>query len=103
VGKHAVPELSYAMTFATTSAIVLKWFRDLCAPGQEYDEFLKGVETIPVGCGGLCVLPHFMGTSMPSFDPRVRGAFIGLTLGHTRAHLARAIMESCACLLEDAT
>jgi len=101
VGKHAVPELSYAMTFATTSAIVLKWFRDLCAPGQEYDEFLKGVETIPVGCGGLSVLPHFMGTSMPPFDLRVRGAFTGLTLGHTRAHLARAIMESCACLLEE--
>jgi xylulokinase len=89
------------MTLATTSAIVLKWFRDLCAPGREYDEFLRGVETIPVGCDGLCVLPHFMGTSTPAFDPRVRGAFVGLTLGHTRAHLARAIMESCACLLEE--
>jgi xylulokinase len=50
---------------------------------------------------GRAGLPHFMGTSMPSFDPRVRGAFLGLTLGHTRAHLARAIMESCACLLEE--
>ncbi len=101
VGKHAVPELSYATTFATTAAIVLKWFRDLCAPGQEYDEFLKGVEAIPCGSDGVCVLPHFMGTSMPPFNPRVRGAITGLTLGHTRAHLARAIMESCTCLLQE--
>jgi xylulokinase len=101
VGKHAVPGLSYAMTFAMTSAVVLKWFRDLCAPGQPYDKFLEGVEAVPPGCDGLSVLPHFMGTSMPSFDPRVRGAFVGLTLGHTRAHLARAIMEACACLLQE--
>lgn len=101
VGKHAVPDYSYAMTLANTSAIVLKWFRDLCAPGQEYGEFLKGIEAIPCGSDGLTVLPHFMGMNMPSFDPRVRGAFIGLTLGHTRAHIARAIMESCVCLLEE--
>ncbi len=101
VGRHAVPELTYAMTLATTSAIVLKWFRDLCSAGQQYDEFLKGVEAVPCGCDGLAVLPHFMGTSMPSFDSRVRGAFIGLTLGHTRAHISRAIMESCACLLKE--
>ena len=101
VGKHAVPGMSYAMTFATTSAVVLKWFRDLCAPGQDYDKFLEGVEVVPPGCDGLSVLPHFMGTSMPFFDPHVRGGFIGLTLGHTRAHLARAIMESCACLLQE--
>jgi xylulokinase len=100
VGKHAVPKLSYAMTVATTSAIVLKWFRDLCAPGQEYNEFLRGVEEIPPGCDGLCVSPHFMGTSMPSCNPDARGVFAGLSLGHTRAHLARAIMEACVCLLQ---
>jgi len=101
VGRHAVPELSYAMTFALTSAIVLKWLRDLCAPGKGYDQFLSGVESIPPGCDGLSVLPHFMGTSRPPFDPHVRGAFVGLMLGHTRAHLVRAIMEACACLLKE--
>jgi xylulokinase len=101
VGNHAVPGLSYAMSFALTSAIVLKWLRDLCAPEQAYGEFLLGVESIPPGCEGLCVLPHFLGTSMPPFNPHVRGAFVGLTLGHTRGHLARAIMEACACLLKE--
>jgi xylulokinase len=100
VGRHAVPELSYAMTVATTSAIVLKWFRDLCAPGQEYTEFLRGVEAIPPGSDGVCVSPNFMGSGLPFPDPNARGAIAGLTLGHTRAHLARAIMEACTCMLQ---
>ena len=101
VGKHAVPEFSYGMTLAMTSAIVLKWFRDLCGAGQNYKEFLNGVEAIPCGCEGLTVIPHFAGTAMPPFNPRVRGAFIGLSLGHTRTHMARAILESCVCLLKE--
>jgi len=101
VGQHAVPELSYAMSFANTAAVVLKWFRDLCEPGADYDKFLAGVETVPPGCDGLTLLPHFAGTNMPPFNPNVRGAFIGLTVGHTRMHLARAIMEGCGNLLQE--
>jgi len=102
VGPHAIRELSYAMSFTTTSAILLKWFRDMCAGGgTSYDEFLAGVETVPPGCDGLTVLPHFAGSSIPSFDPNVRGAFIGITLSHTRTHLARAIMEACANMLRE--
>jgi len=101
VGRHAEPSWCYAMSFTVTSAIVLKWFRDLCAAGQSYDEFLAEVETVEPGCDGLTVLPHFAGTAFPTFDPNVRGAFAGLALGHTRAHIARAIMESCACMLRE--
>jgi len=101
VGRHAVPGHCYALAFTITSAIVLKWFRDLCAPGQDYERFLEGVEAVPPGAEGLTVLPHFSGTATPTFNPHARGAFWGLTLGHTRAHLARAIMESCACMLQE--
>ena len=31
----------------------------------------------------------------------MRGAITGLTLAHTRAHIARAIMESCCCMLKE--
>ncbi|PIU63855.1 MAG: hypothetical protein COS85_14750 [Armatimonadetes bacterium CG07_land_8_20_14_0_80_59_28] len=101
VGRHAVPDKFYAMTFAITSAIVLKWFRDLCAPGERYDSFIKGVGNIPPGCDGLTVLPHFAGTGSPTFNPNARGAFVGLSLQHTRSHISRAIMESCACMLQE--
>ena len=101
VARHAVPGMSYAMAFTVTSAIVLKWFRDIVAPGMDYDELRQGVLDIPPGCDGLTVLPHFAGTASPTYNPNVRGAFTGLTLGHTRAHLVRAIMESCACMLQE--
>ena len=32
-------------------------------------------------------------------DPGATGAFLGLTLGHRRAHLARAVLEGVACSL----
>lgn len=101
VGRHVVPGHYYAMPFAITSAIVLKWFRDMCAEGEDYDAFLAEVDAIEPGCGGLTMLPHFAGTGAPTFNPRARGAFAGLTLGHTRAHMARAIMEACACMLQE--
>jgi len=101
VAVHAVPGLFYAMPFGTTSAVVLKWFRDLFTPGVEYDDFLRGVGEIAAGCEGLTVLPHFSGTALPTFNPQARGAINGLTLAHSRLHIARAIMESCACLLQE--
>jgi len=101
VGRHAAPELSYAMAFTSTSAIVLKWLRDMCAPGVSYEEFLTGVEAVPPGCDGLTLLPHFAGANIPWCNPDARGAFVGLTLGHTRTHLARAVMEACTNMLRE--
>lgn len=100
VGLHA-SSAYFAMPYANTSAIVLKWFRDICAPGADYTSFLAGVEAIPAGCGGLTVLPHFSGTASPTFNADARGVIDGLTLSHTRQHLSRAVMESCACLLKE--
>ncbi len=97
VGRHAVPGLSYAMPYAAVSAVVLGWFRDLCEEA-EYEELARAAEGVAPGSDGLCVLPHFAGTAA---DPDARGAMVGLTLGHTRGHIARAIMESCACLLRE--
>ena len=100
-GVHAAPGVYFVLSFTNTSAIVLKWFRDMVAPGVGYDEFLAGVEDIAPGSGGLTVLPHFAGTGTPDFNSAAKGAILGLTLGHTPKHIARAIMESCACMLVD--
>lgn len=97
VGRHAVPDRWYAMPYASVSAIVLTWFRDLCGVAG-WDELLAGVADVPPGCNGLTVLPHFSGRPRA---PDARGAILGLTLGHGRAEIARAIMESSACLLAE--
>lgn len=101
VGRHPVAHLSYAMSYANTAAVVLTWLRDLCGPGHDYGSLLREAELAPLGCDGLALSPHLSGVSAPWYDPSARGAVTGLSLGHTRGHLARAIVESCACLLRE--
>jgi xylulokinase len=44
----------------------------------------------------LVFLPYLAGERSPLWDPAARGAFVGLTLAHGRAHLVRAILEAAA-------
>jgi sugar (pentulose or hexulose) kinase len=48
------------------------------------------------GCDGLLFLPYLMGERSPIWDPAARGAYIGLSSHHTRAHLYRAALEGVA-------
>jgi len=49
------------------------------------------------GADGLLFLPYLQGERAPLWDPRARGAFIGLTMAHERRHLLRAVLEGVAC------
>ena len=42
---------------------------------------------------GVMFLPYLMGERSPIWDPKASGAFVGLSLYHTRAHLYRAVLE----------
>ncbi|MEA2010848.1 MAG: FGGY-family carbohydrate kinase, partial [Actinomycetota bacterium] len=53
------------------------------------------------GSDGLLFLPYLTGERTPHPDPEARGAFVGLTVRHTRAHLSRAVMEGVAFGLRD--
>ena len=44
--------------------------------------------------GGVVVVPAFTGLGSPWWDPNARGTIIGITRGTTRAHIARAVVES---------
>ena len=57
-------------------------------------------ETVPPGSDGLVFLPYLCGSTMPKYNPDVRGCFTGLTLEHTRGHFVRSILESVACMLK---
>jgi sugar (pentulose or hexulose) kinase len=48
------------------------------------------------GMDGLLFAPWLSGERVPVFDDRLRGAFVGLALGHRRGHLVRAVMEGVA-------
>ena len=48
------------------------------------------------GSGGLLFLPYLNGERTPHVDPDLSGAFLGLNIGTTRAHMTRAVMEGVA-------
>ena len=47
----------------------------------------------PVGANGLLFLPYLLGERSPRWNPKARGAFIGLTVRHSRADMIRAVLE----------
>ncbi len=63
------------------------------------DELLAEAAAVPPGADGLLFLPYLAGERAPIDDPEARGAFVGLTLGHGRAHLARAVVEGASLAL----
>jgi xylulokinase len=94
-GPHpAGDDLRYVLAYSKTAGIVLKWFRDQFCPTEDYDKLFEMVAGVPIGSDGVTCLPHFSGTATPHFKPDATGAFTGLRLSHTPAHLARAIVES---------
>jgi sugar (pentulose or hexulose) kinase len=100
---HGIPDQYMLHTF-TSGGVVLQWFRDQLCESERATARNMGVDayvllsqeaaTIAPGCDGLIAIPHFQGAMAPDSNSRAKGAFVGLTLTHSRAHLARAIMES---------
>jgi len=98
---HAVPEMWAFMGVMLSAAGSLQWYRDTLASNMSFDELLKEAENAPAGCEGLQFLPYLSGERTPHPDPQAKGAFIGLTLRHGRAHLTRAVLEGVAFGLKD--
>jgi xylulokinase len=98
---HAVPGMWHFMGVMLSAAGSLQWYRDTLAPTMSFDDLLKEAETIPAGSEGLQFLPYLSGERTPYPDPLARGAFIGLTLRHSRAHMTRAVLEGVAFGLKD--
>ncbi len=77
---------------------VLTWFEktlfELDAEGRKALREKAG--RLPVGGSGLLTLDYFMGNRTPYRDPMLRGAILGLSLGHDRASLYRSAVESVA-------
>jgi xylulokinase len=82
------------------------WYRDQLArdvAGTPNANLVLNEEaaTIPRGAEGVTFLPYLQGERTPHRNANARGAFLGLTLAHTRAHLSRAVVEGVAFALRD--
>jgi sugar (pentulose or hexulose) kinase len=105
---HGLPDTYMAHTF-TTGGMVLKWFRDIFCQAEMQVGQLLGTDSYNVigeeasridpGSDGLVMLPHLQGAMAPEANPKAKGVFYGITMRHTRAHFARAILEAVACIV----
>jgi xylulokinase len=98
---HAVPGMWHFMGVMLSAAGSLQWYRDTLAKEMSFDDLLKEAEAVPPGSDGLQFLPYLTGERTPHPDPLARGAFIGLTVRHSRAHMTRALLEGVAFGLKD--
>lgn len=97
--SHLKENLYYPGSATKSCAASLRWFRDTF--GGSFEEFSSVAEDVPVGCEGLVFHPYLMGELTPHANPLLRGSFIGVSAGHTKAHFARAVMEGVAMSLLD--
>ena len=74
---------------------VVQWLRDslqIIATSGEVETLAGSVPD----SGGVYMVPAFVGLGAPYWDSDARGAIFGLTRGTTRAHIARAAVDSIA-------
>jgi xylulokinase len=88
------PETTCIAAGMASSGTVTEWFRELV--GQPIETLVEEAGAAAPGADGLVALPYFAGERSPIFDPEARGVIAGLTLSHTRGHLARALYEGVA-------
>jgi len=101
--RHVVPNAYVVEASMFTTGSALRWLRDHIATEERhvagdrgidpYEVITEAAETIPAGSEGVIHLPHFVGAGAPHWNPHARGIFAGLSLGHTRRHLMRSVLE----------
>jgi len=74
---------------------VVQWLRDEMKFFKSAGEIEQLAASVPDN-GGVFLVPAFTGLGAPHWDPFARGAILGLTRGSSRAHIARAALESIA-------
>jgi glycerol kinase len=94
-------EVHYALEgaiFVTGAAV--QWLRDglgVIDAAAETEQLAFSVD----GNDDVYFVPALTGLGCPAWDPRARGTIVGLTRGTSRAHLARATLESIAYQTKD--
>jgi glycerol kinase len=74
---------------------VVQWLRDGLGFIETSEEVEALASSVP-DAGGVHLVPAFAGLGAPHWDQDARGLISGLTRGTTKAHLARAALESIA-------
>ena len=101
VGWNIGGETTYAIEGSVFNAgSAIQWLRDelkIISTSHECDTLAESVSDT----GGIYLVPAFTGLGAPYWDMYARGCVVGITRGTTKAHFARAVLESIAYQVTD--
>ena len=101
VGWALGGKVSYALEGSVFNAgSTIQWLRDELGLIQTAPDCDRLAESVP-SAGGVYVVPAFTGLGAPYWDMYARGTIVGLTRGSTKAHIARAVLDSIAFQVTD--
>lgn len=108
---HAVPGKWHVMGVVLSAAGSLQWYHDQLGKAEiqearklkvnSFQLLLQIAREAPAGCEGLYFLPYLSGERTPHADPYAKGAWIGMSLRHGRAHLIRSVVEGATYAMKD--
>ena len=100
---HVIPGMFMPTGTMQAAGASYQWTRDHLAAFEReaaaqlgisvYELMNLQADSTPPGAEGLFFLPYLLGERSPRWNPHARGAFIGLTIRHSRAHMLRAVLE----------
>lgn len=100
---HLVPKKYTSQVAIYCAGSALDWAKEILCSQEKERAFQEGISpyalmdglasSVQAGADGLLFIPSLLGGGTLHLNPNMRGAFVGLTLSHTRAHLLRAILE----------
>ena len=101
VGWRMGGSVRYAFEGAVfVGGAVVQWLRDGLGIVTSADEVEALAGSVPHS-DGVVLVPAFTGLGAPHWDPHARGTMCGITRGTTKAHVARAALESIALQVAD--
>jgi xylulokinase len=103
---HVAPGVWYLMGVVLSAGGAFAWYRDqlardLTSTGEANERLNAEAMAIAPGADGVTFLPYLQGDRTPHRDATARGAILGLSLAHSRAHVTRAVIEGVCFALRD--
>jgi xylulokinase len=102
--RSVIPGLWHPLAYIAGGGQALTWFQNnfgqnLEAESEADGDFYAALEKLgqaaPLGADNLYFSPHLSGRICPA-TPEMRGAWVGFSFSHTKAHFYRAVLESVA-------
>lgn len=95
------PQMYYALGAILNAGLCLKWLNEKVLHYPDFISLSAAAEAVPPLSLGLVFLPYLTGERAPFAARPMTGSFIGLTLQHDGAAMARAVMEGVTFALRE--